>query len=51
MQLAYIYAAADAEYREIISNEYPQWSLSREEMVQLVKSQKLTRPVVTRRGG
>jgi hypothetical protein len=42
-------AAAQAEYSEIVSNEYAQWSLAREEMVQLVKKQQYTRPVAIRR--
>ena len=44
IQLAYMHAAAEAEHRDILSNEYPQWSLIRDEMVQDVKSRGLTRP-------
>jgi hypothetical protein len=49
IQLAYINAAAQAEYSEIVSNEYAQWSLAREEMVQLVKKHQYTRPVANGR--
>jgi DDE superfamily endonuclease len=49
IQLAYMNAAAQAEYSEIVSNEYAQWSLAREEMVQLVKKHQYTRPVANRR--
>ena len=48
-QLSYMHAAAQAENREILSEEYPQWSLAREEIVKNIKQQGLERPVVNRR--
>ena len=43
-QLAYMYAAAEAENLEITSYEYPQWSFTREELVKTIKEQGLKRP-------
>jgi hypothetical protein len=48
-QLAYMHACAQAEHQEIMSNEYPQWSLAREEMVKAIKQQQLERPSTNRR--
>ena len=44
VQLAYMTIAADLEYEEILSNEYPQWSLARERLVKDVKEKGLSRP-------
>ena len=49
MQLAYMHAAAEAEQREILSDEYPQWSFSRDELVRAVKQRQLERPAVSTR--
>ena len=48
MQRAFMTASAFKEHREIISNEYPQWSLTRQDMVKLVKDNNLVRPVKNR---
>ena len=48
-QLAFMHASAESENREILSDEYPQWSLEREAIVKSIKSSKLTRPVKNRR--
>ena len=48
-QLAYMHASAQAEHRDRLSEEYPQWSLAREEIVKTIKQQKLERPVVNRK--
>ena len=48
-QLAYMDASSRAEHQEIMSNEYPQWSLTREEMVRIVKEQQLERPGISLR--
>jgi hypothetical protein len=47
MQLAYMHAAAEAEQREILSDEYPQWSFSRDELLRAVKQRQLERPAVS----
>ena len=48
-QLAYMHAAAQAERREILSEEYPQWSLAREEIVKTIKQHNFERPTVSRK--
>jgi hypothetical protein len=48
-QLAYMYAAAEAEHREMLSEEYAQWSVARDELVSAVKQQGLKRPGANRR--
>ena len=48
-QLAYMVAAAQAEHRAILSEEYPQWSLAREEIVKTIKGLGYERPVVNRK--
>jgi hypothetical protein len=48
-QLAYMHASAQAEHRDILSEEYPQWSLAREEIVKTIKRQGFKRPVVSRK--
>jgi hypothetical protein len=48
-QLSYMHASAQAEHRAILSEEYPQWSLAREEIVKSIKLQGLKRPVVSRK--
>ena len=48
-QLAYMYAAAEAEHEEILSEEYPQWSRARERLVKLVQESGLTRPLSSRK--
>ena len=47
-QLAYMHACAIAEHQKIMSDEYPQWSLAREELVTIIKQQQLERPGVNR---
>jgi hypothetical protein len=47
-QRAFMTASAHKEHREIVSNEYPQWSLTRQDMVKLVKDNNLVRPVKNR---
>jgi hypothetical protein len=42
----YMNNAAQAEHQEIVSNEYPQWSLARDK--EIVKQQNLTRPAANR---
>jgi hypothetical protein len=49
IQLANMHASAQAEQREILSEEYPQWSLAREEIVNTIKRQCLKSPVVSRK--
>ena len=44
-QLAYMRAAAEAEHRCILSEEYPQWSLMRQEMVLNIKNSGFERPL------
>ena len=46
MQIAYMRAVAKAEHKCILSEEYPQWSLAREELVKTVKKQDLKHLVV-----
>ena len=48
-QLDYMHASAEQEHQEIMSYEYPQWSLAREEMVKLIREKKLERPAINRR--
>ena len=48
-QLAYMHASAEQEHQEIMSYEYPQWSLAREEMVKIIKGKKFERPSINRR--
>ena len=48
MQRAFMTASAYKEHRDIVSNEYPQWSLTRQDMVKLVKDNNLVRPVKNR---
>lgn len=43
-QLAYMHLAAVSEHHEILSYEYPQWSLAREELVKSIKNKGLKRP-------
>ena len=47
--LAEMHEAAEAECREILSEEYPGWSIARQIMVRAVKEAGLKRPVVTRK--
>jgi hypothetical protein len=47
--LAEMTEAAETEWREILSEEYPGWSFARQDMVRLVKDLGLKRPVVTRK--
>jgi hypothetical protein len=42
-QLASMYAAAEAEHREMLSEEYAQWSVAPDELVSAVKQQGLKR--------
>ena len=44
-QIAYMQAAAKAEHRCILSEEYPQWSLMRQEMVLTIKNSGFERPL------
>eukprot|EP00980_Cylindrotheca_fusiformis_P016821 scaffold5074_cov99-Cylindrotheca_fusiformis.AAC.3 len=48
-QLAYMHYASQSEHRDILSYEYPQWSLVREELVKRVKERRLERPFNNRR--
>ena len=48
-QLAYMHASAQAEQRPILSEEFPQWSLAREEIVKTIKQLGLKFPVVRRK--
>jgi hypothetical protein len=48
-QLVYMHASAQAEHRAILSEEYQQWSLAREEIVKSIKLKGLKRPVVSRK--
>ena len=48
-QLSYMHASAEQEHQEIMSYEYPQWSLAREEMVKIIKGEKFERPSINRR--
>jgi hypothetical protein len=43
-QLSYMYAAAEAEHCKILSEEYAQWSIERDNMVDAVKQLQLQRP-------
>jgi hypothetical protein len=43
-----MYAAAEAEHREILSEEYAQWSIERDNMVTAVKQLQLQRPLSNR---
>jgi DDE superfamily endonuclease len=45
-QLSWMHAAAQAEHQAILSEEYPQWSLAREELVKQVKEQGFERPIL-----
>ena len=45
----YMYAAAEAEHDEILSEEFPQWSRAREQMVQLTKDGGFIRPFTNAR--
>lgn len=47
-QLSYMYAAAEAEHHEILSEEYAQWSIERDNMVDAVKQLQLQRPLSNR---
>ena len=47
--LAEMAEAAETECRQILNEEYPGWSLARQEMVRRVKDLGLKRPVVTRK--
>jgi DDE superfamily endonuclease len=47
--LAEMHEAAEGECREILSEEYPGWSITRQIMVRAVKEAGLKRPVVTRK--
>lgn len=38
-----------AEHQEILSYEYPQWSLARDELVRMVKNKNLERPTANRK--
>ena len=44
-QIAYMRAAAEAEHRSILREEYPQWSLMRQEIVNIVKNSGFERPL------
>ena len=48
-QLAFMHAAAEAEYLETISDEFPQWSRERDHIVKKVKSRGLERPTANER--
>jgi hypothetical protein len=45
MQLAYMHAASEIENEQILSEEFPQWSLARDRLVKLVKQSGLKRPL------
>jgi hypothetical protein len=49
LQLAEMSEAAQAEHREILSEEYAGWSHARDEIVQAVKQLRLKRPVLNRK--
>ena len=48
-QLAFMHAAAEAQYLETISNKFPQWSRERDNIVKKVKSRGLDRPTANQR--
>jgi hypothetical protein len=48
-QLAYMSSSAQRDHQEIVSDEYPQWSLTRQDMVRLVKEKNLIRPTALHR--
>ena len=48
IQLAYAQAAAEAENLQILSLEYPQWSLTRDLLVKTIKDRGLVRPKANR---
>jgi hypothetical protein len=48
-QLAYMSSSAQRDHQEIVSDEYPQWSLTRQDMVRLVKDKSLIRPTALHR--
>ena len=49
-RLIYMHASAQAEQRAILSEEYPQWSLAREEIVKTIKQAAgFKHPVVSRK--
>lgn len=48
LQLNCMFHPIQAESQEILSDEYPQWSLARDDLVKKVRERRLTRPVANR---
>ena len=48
-QISQMRASAEAEYKHKVTEEFPQWSMARERLVNRVKSMGLERPVRNKR--
>ena len=48
-QISQMRASAEAEYKQKVSDEFPQWSMARERLVNRVKNMGLQRPVRNQR--